>query len=215
MEIVRKVQQLMLVADMVAYGGVSHENYIAMHNAIVDHTKIAVGMFTQDYCAFMQMLDVHHAVISESTALWVFQPSMDWTPNDMDLYVPCLRVQGILHCLRGIGFVSVKRPDAIAHNSRYDKKRAVASVAKVTNGDVTIDVVESKSPSLFVPIFEFHMTAVMNFISADRFFSVYPSLTTKKRALMNPMRLYNEHPSAKTIQCYNVKMLKWLGGLRV
>lgn len=78
----------------------------------------------------------------------------------------------------------------------------MASVTKVTNGDVNIDVVESKSPSPFVPVFEFHTTVVMNFISADGFFSAYPSLTTERKALMNPLRIPDGRPTSKTVLCY-------------
>ena len=84
---------------MVAYGGTSHANYVVMHNAIVNHMKTVIEMFTQDYSALMHIMDVHHAIISRSAALWVFQPSSRWSPNDMDIYVPCCRVQGVLSCL--------------------------------------------------------------------------------------------------------------------
>ena len=202
MEIVEKIEGQMSIADMVAYGGTSSENYVTMHNAIVTRVETAIRTFTPDYTTFMQMLIVHHVVISGSVALWVFLPSSEWKPNDMDLYVPCRRVHGVLRCLRSLGYIPVKRPDAIVRETRYSSRSAIASVTKVTNGDISIDVIESKSPSPFVPIFKFHITAVMNFISADGFFAAYPTLTTKRRAIFNSLRLPNGVPSTKTLLCY-------------
>lgn len=84
-EIVTKIQSVMSVADMVAYGAASHNNYVAMHNAIVRCMWCVISKFTRHHTAFMQMLTVYHAVISGSVALWVFQLSTEWTPNDMDV----------------------------------------------------------------------------------------------------------------------------------
>lgn len=108
MEIVEKIEGQMSIADMVAYGGTSSENYVTMHNAIVTRVETAIRTFTPDYTTFMQMLIVHHVVISGSVALWVFLPSSEWKPNHMDLYVPCHRVHGVLCCLQSLGYIPVK-----------------------------------------------------------------------------------------------------------
>lgn len=127
----------------------------------------------------MDMMDVHCAVISGSLALYMFNLVQNWQPNDMDLYVPRQQANRVKLRLRAMGFVPVSGT-AVMH--QYRRVNTIASVTKLTNGDRTIDVIELWSRTPFAPIFKFHLTAVMNFVSSKGFFSAYPALTNKRRS---------------------------------
>ncbi|KIK22943.1 hypothetical protein PISMIDRAFT_47531, partial [Pisolithus microcarpus 441] len=52
----------------------------------------------------------------------------------------------------------------------------VASVIVISNGHTKIDIIISQTSAAISPIFQFHSTAVMNFVSADTIFCCYPNL---------------------------------------
>jgi hypothetical protein len=53
--------------------------------------------------------------------------------------------------------------------------------------NLSVDVITSTSQSAIMPILHFHSTVVMNWISQDGIFSVYPKLTCSHRGLINPL----------------------------
>ncbi|KAI5993382.1 hypothetical protein EDC04DRAFT_2538459, partial [Pisolithus marmoratus] len=66
----------------------------------------------------------------------------------------------------------------------------VACIVTVTNGCSTIDIVISRTWSAIPPIFQFHSTAIMNFISGDTIFCSYLMLTLHHLSLANAGPLY-------------------------
>lgn len=198
-EVVEKVINTLSFADMAAYGATTKSNFAIMQCAVLQRVRKILEDFGIPFTTFMDMMDVHQAVISGSMALYMFDPSQDWRPNDMDLYIPRYRLRRVLFRLRVMGFVPVWGT-TVRH--QYRRVNAIASVTKLTNGDRTIDVIESWFTSPFAPIFKFHLTAVMNFVSSEGFFSSYPKLTNERRALKNPISFINSVPSSRTIECY-------------
>ncbi|KAF8836066.1 hypothetical protein BDN67DRAFT_877591, partial [Paxillus ammoniavirescens] len=140
------------------------------------------------------------AVISGSLALYLFDPSHGWLPNDMDLYVPRHRIFRVLKRLRGQGYIPMK--DATQRNYHYNSGNNIANVMMLTNGDCTIDIVESTTISALSLIFKFHLTAVMNYATADGFFSAYPGLTTRGHSLINPMQFACNLPTSHMAACF-------------
>ncbi|KAI6024756.1 hypothetical protein BKA83DRAFT_68350, partial [Pisolithus microcarpus] len=61
-------------------------------------------------------------------------------------------------------------------NSTY-RNLDVASVIVISNGHSKIAIIISCTSVAISPIFQFHSTAVMNFISTDAVFCCYPNLT--------------------------------------
>ncbi|KIK18417.1 hypothetical protein PISMIDRAFT_37793, partial [Pisolithus microcarpus 441] len=124
------------------------------------------------------------AVISGSTALHLLLPEhgTPWTPNNLDLYVPLRTCAVLLERLRSQGFaITSQHPTNVAHYS-YSHVHEVVVVCK---GQRKIDVVISKTTTALSPIFQFHSTAVMNFVSADTIFCSYPRLTLQQLSMVN------------------------------
>ncbi|KAI5987723.1 hypothetical protein EDD15DRAFT_2173323, partial [Pisolithus albus] len=130
------------------------------------------------------------AVVSGSTALRLLLPEIGtpWNPTDLDIYVPRSTSIQMLRRLKAEGYnrVSEKRQD----DARY-RNSDVASVILVSNGRNMIDIIISRTSAAISPIFQFHSTVVMNFVSADTVFCCYPNLTLRLLSLVNAGPLYN------------------------
>ncbi|KIK11917.1 hypothetical protein PISMIDRAFT_66221, partial [Pisolithus microcarpus 441] len=130
------------------------------------------------------MLRSCDAVISGSTALRLLLPEMGtpWRPTDLDIYVPRSTSMQMLRHLKSEGYKLVT--DVPEDNHQYTNSD-IASVMVVSNGRSKIDIIVSRTSAAISPIFQFHSTAVMNFISADTIFCCYPNLTLRLLSLVN------------------------------
>ena len=86
-EIANKVVAVMLFTDVVTYRMTMKRNYTIMHSAICKQIQVFMEDFNVLVASFMQMLEVHHAVISGSHMLHMFDPMPHWQPSDMDLCI--------------------------------------------------------------------------------------------------------------------------------
>ncbi|KIJ13583.1 hypothetical protein PAXINDRAFT_80812, partial [Paxillus involutus ATCC 200175] len=73
-ELVKWVISQMSIADMVSYTGTPRANYIIMHEAISSCFRQVVAMFSLEVNTFLEIIFAHHAVISGSLALYLFDP---------------------------------------------------------------------------------------------------------------------------------------------
>ncbi|KIN94092.1 hypothetical protein M404DRAFT_73349, partial [Pisolithus tinctorius Marx 270] len=129
------------------------------------------------------------AVISGSLALHMVLPanSCAWTPSDLDIYNAKACLSHFHHALTfsecllaGYNVIRETRVDASSYNMS-----TIRSILTFSNGTHYIDVIVSKTSTALSPLFQFHSTAVMNFISADTIFCAYPNLTFNHCALIN------------------------------
>ncbi|KIK22655.1 hypothetical protein PISMIDRAFT_38354, partial [Pisolithus microcarpus 441] len=130
------------------------------------------------------MLRTCDAVISGSTALHLLLPKSGtaWTPKDLDLYVPLRTSAVLLARLESEGYGIISQHPADVEHYSYSHVHEVVVVGK---GERKIDVIISKTSTALSPIFQFHSTAVMNFISADTIFCTYPRLTLERLSMVN------------------------------
>ncbi|KIK18502.1 hypothetical protein PISMIDRAFT_50173, partial [Pisolithus microcarpus 441] len=124
------------------------------------------------------------AVISGSTALHVLLPECGtlWTPTDLDIYVLHREAERLLDHLTDQGYAVIAELPVKKVGYTYSH---VSRLVVLTNGKNSVDVVVSKTSTTLSPIFQFHSTAVMNFISADTIFSGYPTLTLWHLSVVN------------------------------
>ncbi|KAH7905992.1 hypothetical protein BJ138DRAFT_967557, partial [Hygrophoropsis aurantiaca] len=146
------------------------------------------------------MLRTHSSVVSGSVALHYFDPSELWRPDDMDIYVPAGRKKRVLRFLETAGYYPVNRDAGVKPD--YGDSCGIISVTTVCNGDKTIDVISARSHVSTAPIFRFHLSAVMNFLSADGFFCAYPSLTAERCAIYNRSSFVDGEPTPSTVYAY-------------
>ncbi|KIO05486.1 hypothetical protein M404DRAFT_140798 [Pisolithus tinctorius Marx 270] len=128
------------------------------------------------------------AVISGSTTLHYLLPenTTEWTPTDLDIYVPerCYPHLRILLKHQCYEILRTHKTTPIYSQS------AIASMVTWAKGNRHIDVIVSNTEVAVSPIFQFHSTAVMNFISADHIFCAYPALTLRGLSIVNPGVVY-------------------------
>ncbi|KAI6145046.1 hypothetical protein BKA82DRAFT_3928687, partial [Pisolithus tinctorius] len=67
---------------------------------------------------------------------------------------------------------------------------SIRSVVSFANNHQSIDVIVSSTVATMSPIFKFHSTTMMNFISADHIFCAYPALTLHLMSLVNAGPIY-------------------------
>ena len=139
---------------------------------------------------FFEIMCTCDAVISGSVALH-FLPATNqtnWTPTDLDLYMPKANVHQLVSLLGDHGYQVVHQGEV--DNSPYTHSNIHTMVSLSNNSIRKIDVVVSKRVAAAAPIFQFHSTIVMNFVSPSRYFCAYPALTFHGLSMVNPGPLY-------------------------
>ncbi|KIO01096.1 hypothetical protein M404DRAFT_116810, partial [Pisolithus tinctorius Marx 270] len=118
--------------------------------------------------ALRDILRTCDGVVSGSTALRVLLPANDaystsWSPTDLDIYVP-FRLLTLIACLLdGQGYqLQLRTPVDVAGYAGS----SIHSVLAFSKGHYKIDVVVSVNTASIAPVFQFHTTAIMNFVTA-------------------------------------------------
>lgn len=147
------------------------------------------GQYFDNAYELLDILRTCDAVISGSTALHLLLPETgtSWTPKDLDIYVPLATSRFLLKRLQYEGYTIHSELQTNVANYTYSHVHGVVVVCK---GQRKIDVVISRTSTALSPIFQFHSTAVMNFVSADTIFCSYPKLTLRRLSLVNAGPLY-------------------------
>ncbi|KAI6029122.1 hypothetical protein BKA83DRAFT_4047502, partial [Pisolithus microcarpus] len=69
----------------------------------------------------------------------------------------------------------------------------------LTRTSSKIDVIVSTNSSPISPIFQFHSTALINFITSTSIFCAYPQLTLQQLSLVNPFVVYGQALKRSTL----------------
>ncbi|KAJ7205104.1 hypothetical protein C8J57DRAFT_1100376, partial [Mycena rebaudengoi] len=142
----------------------------------------ALRLFVDHPAALLSVLAATRSVVSGSLPLAVIS-GWRFVPRDLDIYVPESEERKLLSMLReAFGLLEVKFH---VFNHRYDDCIAVKSSRWLTTGGGgrTVNVLTCVGESAILPVFHFHSTVVMNFISARGLYCAYPKLTTRRLAI--------------------------------
>ncbi|TDL18182.1 hypothetical protein BD410DRAFT_753461, partial [Rickenella mellea] len=151
---------------------------------------------------FIELMRDYEAVVSGCHALEFIMPSPDvpWTlaAADLDLYVPLGLEQPFIDFLEIFEGYDCKPRTRPA--SRKDLVRlsiypnTFSSMFTLHHPDTkrSIDIIVSCDASPLSPIFQFHSTPVMNWITADAVCSAYPLYTFASRGIVNPLVLADD-----------------------
>jgi len=137
-----------------------------------------------------RLLYACQAVISGSSALYLLRPLLatSWSPNDLDIYVSESNLQLLLAALAIEGYHEVRTSFArIKHYSRP----GFHSVITLMRSRQSIEVIVSTSSSAIFPIYRFHSTLLMNFLTHDSLCCSYPHLTLRGLSLIHPFFAHN------------------------
>ncbi|KAF8125576.1 hypothetical protein EV363DRAFT_1175684 [Boletus edulis] len=142
--------------------------------------------FFDDPIPFFDALVHSTGVVSGSGALRIlfFMETYGWAPSDMDIYVPLGNVDIVTNFLIAAGY-SEESVHRWANRGYADS--SVQTVRTFKHHNRKIDVVESSNCSPITPILEFHITALMNYVTPFSVFSAYAGITSHRKAIIHPM----------------------------
>ncbi|KAF6749188.1 hypothetical protein DFP72DRAFT_1073319 [Ephemerocybe angulata] len=161
------------------------------------HSRLKALLASQhlDPEGFLEKMAETNTVLSGSGALEIILPGT-CTPGDLDFYCPRDEGQTLSFYLEANGFnkydyggSSTKRrsEDVDDDEEHYDNRNGINSVIRLRHDahGSKIHIIESVSLSPLVPVFFFHSTVVMNFVSATAAVCFYPELTFRHQGLLN------------------------------
>ncbi|KAI6094778.1 hypothetical protein EDD17DRAFT_1497039 [Pisolithus thermaeus] len=177
------------LGDLQHFAATSHQGAAQVWDYLQGRLCSVGAQYFHNANIFLDILHTCDAVISGSMALHFLLPrlGMPWMPGDLDLYVPQIMSMLMLSHLMAQDFQLVTEGD---DNEPYTPSNEV-HVVHLTNGKCRIDIVVSGMASALSPIFHFHSTAVMNFMSTNTVFCCYPRLTLQHLSLVNVGALCN------------------------
>ncbi|KAG6915534.1 hypothetical protein DXG01_011031 [Tephrocybe rancida] len=131
----------------------------------------------------LEVLESTGSVVSGSTILAILNP---WTfkPNDLDLYVPHSAVNKVITLFVDNYGVTIFSPKDV-QGTDYGSLPDVQDVVTLRKDSIHINIIVSRSDNPLLPIFNFHSTVVMNFMTSTSIFCAYPELTFDYRNLVN------------------------------
>lgn len=144
------------------------------------------------------LLDACQTVLSGSCALHLLLPEAQtcWRPQDLDFYVSHTSVHSLLHNLKTHEYeISAVKTDLF---DPYPNSH-IHSVITLHHHSSKIDVIVSTNSSPVSPIFQFHSTALINFITSTSIFCAYPQLTLQQLSLVNPFVVYGQALKRSTL----------------
>lgn len=197
-ELIAKIWSMLAITDLLMYGSTSRWIYDTVHNAIRDTVHCVIGQYFSDTSSFLTVLGEEHAVVSGSAVLQMMLSvsferriggDLGWKVGDMDIYVPLPdgsddspRLMRYIIDKEGYKVVK-KEKKRIGPYLPYAEIKDTVTLAKGAN---TIDLIISATRFSISPIFRFHSTVVMNFMTGTAIFSAYPNLTCRMRGNINP-----------------------------
>jgi hypothetical protein len=196
LEVQATVYDHLCLRDLRALADSCHDLHAVIPAHILRTVHRIFIMFELRPSQMFVFLQQTRAVVSGSCSLLAIMP-WDFTPNDMDIYVPQSQANFALDKLQvDFGYSLESGP------------RAGSSISLILFGyilrhrQLVVNLLVCDGENAVRPIFGFHSTVVMNFISHDTLFCAYPSLTFARRSLLNTRQLLTGFtPIDKTEAC--------------
>ncbi|KAH7920569.1 hypothetical protein BV22DRAFT_1132961 [Leucogyrophana mollusca] len=173
----------MNAGDTANYRSTSKTNSALPQEALRHRKTVTLATFVTDVTRFVELLRSSHSVVSGSLILRMLFPFNDamWEPTDMDIYTPIENGGTFVSFLLAEKY-RVAPPDLIHASYSLSNISAVTSLIK---GSRKVDVISSSTASAVIPVFQFHSTAMMSYMSANILFAAYPASTTAHGSIVN------------------------------
>ena len=195
------------VRQLVPVAAINRFHSITVRKYMQQRFGAMTGRFFKNKLAFSRMLTDLRAVVSGSAALHLMLPPKTtyWTPQDLDIYAPYVHYISICARMLSLGYSFTDEPEPDPAPYTYSQIKEIVSFS---DGTHKVHLIFSKSTTAFAPIFEFHSTAVMNFVSPRHLFCAYPNLTFNGLSIINPGAAYLgrfDVPVVDALRKYNLR----------
>ncbi|KAJ6630437.1 hypothetical protein B0H10DRAFT_1687997, partial [Mycena sp. CBHHK59/15] len=146
------------------------------------------------------------SVISGSLPLAVLTGG-SFIPKDLDIYVPASQEETLLELIK-MHFQC--NTVASLHGENYTDNNAVATIRWLSAGEGghRINIMTCTAESAILPIFYFHSSLVMNFISSVGLYCAFPELTINKTAIPAAAFFEKDFNKNQMIGCFNKYTLR-------
>ncbi|KAG6915532.1 hypothetical protein DXG01_011029 [Tephrocybe rancida] len=128
----------------------------------------------------LEVLAESNSVVSGSSALLVLNP-YTFIPRDLDVYCPRSQLDSVVASfLRK--YPHFKRS---LSPTEYDNIGHILSTVSLRDEERAINIIAARTENNLLPIFNFHSSVVMNYVSAWEIYSAYPDPTFTYRNIIN------------------------------
>lgn len=164
-----------------------------IHRAILSErfqrkTIQLLSSFHLNAIRFLKLMKTTHAVISGSAVLLPLL-SATFVPGDLDVYVPVDHAMEFIKELKKtFHYQTATDSNGKPRKVYLEGDQEIKRVKYYMKRGKLINVIIVRGDNALVPIFSFHSTPVMNFISYYGIFCAYPELTLAYRGIINNTR---------------------------
>ncbi|KAG2047488.1 hypothetical protein BDR06DRAFT_897247, partial [Suillus hirtellus] len=143
------------------------------------------------------LLERTGTVISGLSTLHLFQAeSAAIRLQDMDIYATHeFEAEILSHLKEKEGY---KEGQKTERRTEYDTS-VIKRIYKLEKGKEKIDLIITEWVSAIVPILQFYSTAVMNYMMAHTFISLYPKWTKDMKSLVNPQMYLHDSTNIQMV----------------
>ncbi|KAG0691708.1 hypothetical protein DFH29DRAFT_819127 [Suillus ampliporus] len=189
-DVVENVLKFLDLLDLESFAQTSvlHESWVVKY---VHHRRsVLFALFLIHIPEFIALLDRTQSVVSGLAALSLIQSEEEATAiQDIDVYTTEPYQSETLQFLKEVeGYETISNFCWLP--IYWDS--AVVNLVRLCKGDRRMDVIITNYDSSITPLFQFHSTPVMNFISAHTICCAYPAWTLSHKGLIHP-RIYTEN----------------------
>ncbi|KAJ7221908.1 hypothetical protein C8J57DRAFT_1253834 [Mycena rebaudengoi] len=144
---------------------------------IRDRIKETLELYVSSSAELLKILGKTRSIISGSVPLAILTGGT-FVPHDLDIYVPASQEETMLNLLE-LHFGCTSEASS---NGEYADQGEVSTIRWMTSTDRSckLNIMTCRGESAITPIFHFHSTLVMNFISVHGLYCAYPKLTGRK-----------------------------------
>jgi hypothetical protein len=177
----------MSLPELINFANTRKENRSGIGHYIGMRRIKLLWRFVNDADAFISLMDCTGTVLSGSCALSLIQAEQGaLMTRDMDVYTTLKFEKEVVdHFKDKEGYECMKE---IERKTEYNSS-AIFRIHKLQRGEKQADIIVTHWKCALAPIFQFHSTAVMNYVTARSIACLYPRWTTKNKSFINP-RMY-------------------------
>ncbi|KAH6906297.1 hypothetical protein BKA70DRAFT_1289833 [Coprinopsis sp. MPI-PUGE-AT-0042] len=200
-----------LTDEILSYGGLREVASVAAltkHDAVTapDHFRRRVHRRLEDFhlspTPFLALLGESGALGSGSFVLALASAlEDDFTPNDLDIYVPDSSYDTLVEGLDALGYRLLDHNEcAVPPYADANQTLTRVEVFGTDKGQTYLNIISVVGPDPRIAIFLFHSTIVMNWMDSHSITIAYPSLTFNRLSLTNEWR---DPPLQKRVACWD------------
>lgn len=197
-DVLLEIMSWLPLFDLASLGMASSSFYDIVQEYVTSFIRQLLSEMQLDAYKLFSLLHETDSVISGSFALRCLFPGpnlLQYTPHDIDIYVPQDQEETVLHFLEA-HFGYKLRFSCLMNYYAPQIDRVVWLDGP--NGGI-VNVIISSSTSALLPIFSFHSTMVMNFISSTGIYSAYNHLTRSFQYIPNNPILFKNQTSREVM----------------